>query len=128
MAKYKFKDLENMPPEKVKELLDAVEKEIAEMDEEAKEQQKIVEQIRAKAKSRTEFLNEVVKALIKRTTKFFAHRDDPEFTYRLFKEMYDQVGMKFTMKDAETVRVNMMELSRKLYEIHERRVKEADHV
>lgn len=125
--KYKFKDLEKMSPEKVKELLDAVEKELDEMVKEEQKNIKVIEKIREQAKTQKEFLDKVVKVLIKSTTKHFTSRNDPTFTYKLFKEMYAQCGMKFTMKDAETVQVNMLELARKLYEIHERRVKEADH-
>ena len=118
------KDLEKMPPEQVKELLDAVEAEIAEMEKEEQKQIKMVEKIRKKAKSKQEFLDEAVKVLIKSATKYFATRNDPTLTYNLFKPMYDRCGMKFTMKDVETVRTNMLELGRKLYELHMRRLKE----
>ncbi len=125
MAKINIpQDLENMPPEQIKQLLDAVEAEISEIEKEEQKHIKMVEKIRKKAQSRQEFLDEAVKVLIKSATKYFATRNDPTLTYNLFKPMCDRCGMKFEMKDVDTVRTNMLELGRKLYEIHMRRLKE----
>lgn len=100
------------------ELLEKVEAELKALDEEYIAQIKEVKKIGEKTKTNSEFLNEAVKVLLKRTTKFFAHRNDPTFTYHLFKKYYDAAGMPFAMKDVETIRTNMLELGRKLYEIH----------
>ena len=107
-----------------RELLEKVEAELKALDEEYIAQIKELKKIGDKTKTKSEFLNEAVKVLLKRTTKFFAHRNDPTFTYHLFKQYYDAAGMPFEMKDVETVRTNMLELGRKLYEIHMRRLKE----
>ncbi len=53
-------------------------------------------------------------------------RDRVEATYFTFKPIFKHAGMKFTRKDAETVRTNMLRLAEKLDEVHKQQVDEID--
>ncbi len=53
-------------------------------------------------------------------------RDRVEATYFTFKPIFKQAGMKFTRKDAEAVRTNMLRLAEKLDEVHKQQVDEID--
>jgi hypothetical protein len=127
MKKKLPKDIEEkiggLPPE---EQLAVLEAEIKTLDSEYITQVKELKKIGGKTKTKKEFLDKAIKMLIKRTTTFFAHKDDPTFTYNLFKNYYEAVGMKFEEKDVERVRTNMLLLGQKLYEIHMRRAKEME--
>jgi hypothetical protein len=108
------------------EQLDVLEAEIKALDGEYIAQVKELKKIGDKTKTKKEFLDKAIKVLIKRTATFFAHKDDPTFTFNLFKQYYEAVGMKFEEKDVERVRTNMLLLGQKLYEIHMQRTKEME--
>jgi hypothetical protein len=82
-------------------------------------------------------LEEAVEALQKEPIKGFRRfarsiirplrkRDRTEACYLAFKHIFDRAGMKFTRKDAQKVRANMLRLSEKLYEVHKAQVDEID--
>jgi len=43
-------------------------------------------------------------------------KDEIEATYAVFKPYYDRAGVKFTRKEAERVRSNVLRVSRKMFE------------
>ncbi len=76
---------------------------------------------------------EILKNPTKGMKRFFASilkplrkRDRVEATYFTFKPIFKQASMKFTRKDAETVRTNMLRLAEKLDEVHKQQVDEID--
>jgi len=83
------------------------------------EQRELVEAVEELLEKPTEgrrFTRAVIKPLRK--------KDRIEATYAVFKPIYKRLGKKFTKKDAEEVRENMLLFAQKLYEIQMKQAEE----
>lgn len=66
------------------------------------------------------------KSVFSAVLKALRKRNKAEATYFTFKPIFKQAGMKFTRKDAEAVRTNMLRLAEKLDDVYKQQVDEID--
>jgi len=63
-------------------------------------------------------LTKITDVLLKRSIAYFAKCKDPTLSQLLFKNYYENAGLKFKKDDLNEIRGNMLRAGRKLYDLH----------